>query len=89
MNNTFTFILGVVVGTIIGGLVTLLFAPQSGEELRTRLQQEALAERQRMQSRYDHRKNDLKDRVDLAYSDLRSPQEQSGTTGEQSSETAQ
>ena len=82
MNSTFTFFIGLVVGAVVGAAAALLFAPQSGEELRTRIQQEAVAERQRVQARYEQGKEDLKHRVDQAYDDLRSPQEQRGLTGE-------
>ena len=83
MNNSLAFILGVIVGAFGGALAALMLAPQSGEELRARIQQEAMAERDRMQARYEHSKEDLKHRVDQAYDELRTPHEQAGEAGNQ------
>jgi gas vesicle protein len=88
MNNTITFILGVVVGTVIGGLAALLYAPQSGEELRGRLRDEASAERQRLQVQYEKSMGELHERVDKVQGDVQSLLERSEEQGEQDAETA-
>ena len=88
MNNTITFILGVVVGTVIGGLVALLYAPQSGEELRGHLRDEATAERQRLQVQYEKSMGELHERVDKVQGDVQSLLERSEEQGEQDAETA-
>jgi len=44
------WILGFVVGAIVGGTAALLFAPSSGQELRTRLSQEMAAKRQQLEA---------------------------------------
>ena len=89
MNNILSFVLGVVVGALGGALAALLLAPQSGEELRARIQQEATAEGQRVQARYEKGKEDLKHRVDRSYDDLRSPYEQSEAASEQAAGESQ
>jgi gas vesicle protein len=44
------WILGFVVGAIVGGAAALLFAPSSGQELRTQLSQEMAAKRQQLEA---------------------------------------
>jgi gas vesicle protein len=38
MRRTFSFIIGTVLGALAGAVLALLFAPESGEELRTKIQ---------------------------------------------------
>jgi gas vesicle protein len=66
MNTIVTFI----VGATVGAVVALLFAPQSGEELRTRMREEAQVERQRLQSQYEKGMQDLHGRMDKMQHDL-------------------
>ena len=87
MNNSISFILGVFVGGAIGALLALLFAPQTGEELRTRLQEEASAEGQRLQARYEERKQELQARVEKAQNDLTTPTEPAEEVGDEGVET--
>jgi gas vesicle protein len=44
------WILGFVIGAIVGGAAAPLFAPSSGQELRTRLGQETAAKRQQLEA---------------------------------------
>jgi gas vesicle protein len=44
------WILGFVVGAIVGGTAALLFAPSSGQKLRTRLSREMAAKRQQLEA---------------------------------------
>ena len=88
MNNIVIVLLGGVVGTFIGGIVALLFAPQSGKELRARLQQEAVAERQQLQARYDQAIQDLGERVDKMRGDVQSLLQQNEMNEELVAETA-
>lgn len=41
MRRTFSFIIGVTLGGLTGAVLALLFAPESGEELRTKIQDRA------------------------------------------------
>jgi gas vesicle protein len=41
MRRTFSFIIGVVLGGLTGAVLALLFAPESGEELRIKIQDRA------------------------------------------------
>ncbi len=41
MRRTFSFIIGVTLGGLAGTVLALLFAPESGEELRTKIQDRA------------------------------------------------
>jgi gas vesicle protein len=38
MRRTFSFIIGVILGGLTGTVLALLFAPESGDELRTKIQ---------------------------------------------------
>jgi gas vesicle protein len=38
MRRTFSFFIGVILGGLTGAVLALLFAPESGEELRTKIQ---------------------------------------------------
>mgnify|MGYP005821632765 FL=1 len=42
MTKTGSFLLGVVFGAITGGVLTLLFAPSSGQAMREKIQQRAV-----------------------------------------------
>jgi len=41
MRKAFSFFMGVLMGSLIGGVVALLFAPESGVELRNLIRQRA------------------------------------------------
>jgi len=84
MNNILSFILG----AIVGAVVALLYAPQSGEELRTHLRQEAQVERQRLQAQYEKGMQDLHERVDKVTADIQSLAEKSEDEDEQTAESA-
>ena len=68
MNTIVSF----VIGAVVGGIAALLLAPQSGEELRARMRQEAEAERQRLQSQYEKGMQDLHGRMDKIQQELSS-----------------
>jgi gas vesicle protein len=68
MNTIVSF----VIGAVVGAIAALLLAPQSGEELRARMRQEAEAERQRLQSQYEKGMQDLHGRMDKIQHDIQS-----------------
>jgi gas vesicle protein len=49
MKYVLSFVLGTVFGALAGGLVALLFAPSSGEELRTNIKSKADTEYAKLQ----------------------------------------
>jgi gas vesicle protein len=58
------------IGMLVGGIIALLFAPLSGEELRARMGQEAEAGRQKLMEEYQEAMQELQDRMDAMYQDL-------------------
>ena len=82
MSNFISFILG----AVIGAAVALLYAPQSGEELRANIREEAQVERQRLQAQYEKSMQDLRERIEMVQADLQSLLERSGEQEEQPAE---
>ena len=68
MRTVFAFILG----TVVGMVVALLFAPTSGTELRSQISEEAALERQRMQEGYHRATEKTHDRLDKMQADVQS-----------------
>jgi gas vesicle protein len=83
MNNIVSFILG----AIVGAAVALLYAPQSGEELRTHLREEAEVERQRLQAQFEKSMQDLQERIDKMQSDVQSLLQQVEEQDEEAADT--
>ena len=84
MNNIVSFILG----AIVGAAVALLYAPQSGEELRANLREEAQVERQRLQAQYEKGMRDLQEAINKVQVDLQSLLQQAEEQVEETAETA-
>lgn len=84
MNNIVSFILG----AIVGAAVALLYAPQSGEELRANLREEVQVERQRLQAQYEKSMNDLQERIDKIQVDVQSLLQQAEEQVEETADTA-
>ena len=59
-----SFFTGAAIGVAIGAVLALLFAPTNGEELRTRVGQEATAERQIVQAGYEKARHQVQERID-------------------------
>ena len=59
-----SFFIGAILGAAIGAVLALLFAPSSGEELRTRIGQEAEAERGKMQAGYEKTRHQVQERIE-------------------------
>lgn len=54
---------GVVIGAAIGAIVALLLTPLRGEELRSRVGQEAEVERQKVQAGFEKAKHQTQERI--------------------------
>lgn len=66
------FLLGLLAGAVVGGIVALLFAPKSGKETREMIRGKAAETGQMIQSRA----NDVKERITKVGSAMRSKAEQ-------------
>jgi gas vesicle protein len=84
MNSFVSFILG----AIVGAAVALLYAPQSGEELRANLREEVQVERQRLQAQYEKSMKDLQERIDKIQVDVQSLLREVEEQEEEAAETA-
>lgn len=84
MNSFVSFILG----AIVGAAVALLYAPQSGEELRANLREEAQVERQRLQAQYEKGMQDLQEAINRVQVDLQSLLQQAEEQMEETAESA-
>jgi gas vesicle protein len=84
MNSFVSFILG----AIVGAAVALLYAPQSGEELRANLREEVQVERQRLQAQYEKSMKDLQERIDKIQVDVQSLLQEVEEQEEEAAETA-
>ena len=69
MRRIFGFMIGVVVGGLVGSTVALLLAPESGEELRSQLRERGLAFQAEIRNAADARRIELRERLD----ELRTP----------------
>jgi gas vesicle protein len=87
MKNTLNFFAGMIVGAVLGAVTTLLYAPQSGAELRANLQEQANAERQRLQTFYEKQLGELQSQVDKVQKDVQSLLEQTKQTAETAGQT--
>lgn len=63
-------LIALVVGLIIGVVVTLVLAPKSGEELRAEIVREAQLERERASAEYSRTMAELHKRMDKVQSDV-------------------
>ena len=70
MKYGLTFALGTLFGALIGGAVALLFAPSSGEELRSNIKTQADTQVARLQDQYQKGMTELQTRVDMMSNDL-------------------
>ena len=82
MNNILSFF----IGAIFGAAVALLYAPQSGEELRGRIREEAQVERQRLQAQYEKSVQEMHDRIEKVQQDVQALLEQAEEKAEEGEE---
>ncbi len=92
MRDAINFLAGMILGAAIGAVTALLFAPQSGAELRANIQEQAMAERQRLQALYEQQMAELQPQLDKLQKDIQSVLEQttkmSEAEGDAGEETA-
>lgn len=69
MRRIFGFMIGIVVGGLVGSTVALLLAPDSGEELRSQLRERGLAFQAEIRNAADTRRIELRERLE----ELRTP----------------
>lgn len=82
MKNASNFFAGMIVGAVIGAVAALLYAPQSGPELRANLQKQADAERQQLRTLYEKQLGELQSQVDKVHKDVQTALEQTKQTVE-------
>jgi len=70
MRKIFGFLIGVLVGALVGATMALLLAPESGEELRTRIRERGQNFLGEIKHAADSRRIELRERLDA----LRAPQ---------------
>ena len=89
MNNTLSFLVGMIVGAVVGGVAALFLTPQSGAELRASIQEQANQERQRLQNRYEQQLGQMQAQLDNVNEDVQSMLEQAKKTGHSESAAPQ
>ena len=71
MRRMFGFLIGIVVGGLVGSTIALLLAPESGERLRTELRSRGDTFFNEVRHAADERKIELRQKLD----DMRAPRE--------------
>jgi len=69
-DNPIKYALSFLLGAAMGAAVALLFAPSSGEELRTNIKTQADTQYARLQADYNKGMQEMHDRLDKISSDL-------------------
>ena len=69
MRSVFSFLIGILAGAFIGGLLAILFAPASGEELRAQMQERA----QYIQSEVRRAASERRAELERQLAELRAP----------------
>jgi gas vesicle protein len=70
MKYVLSFVLGTFFGALAGAVVALLFAPSSGEELRTNIKTKADAEYAKLQDEWQKGVQEMQTRMDKMSTDL-------------------
>ncbi|HJS18879.1 MAG TPA: YtxH domain-containing protein [Anaerolineales bacterium] len=76
------YLLGFLMGALIGSVVALLFAPSSGEELRTNIKTRAESEYTKLQDEMQKGMNELRSRMDKLSSGVKDAASQTELTDE-------
>jgi gas vesicle protein len=71
MKRMFGFLIGVVVGGLVGSTIALLLAPEAGEELRAQLRERGQSFFNEVRHAADERKIELRQKLD----EMRAPRE--------------
>lgn len=64
------YIIAFIAGTLAGAAIALLFAPESGEELRSHISERASAEQERALAEYHRRMEDMQAMVSKMQTDM-------------------
>jgi gas vesicle protein len=75
--NTMKYVLSFLLGAVAGAAVALLFAPSSGNELRSNIKTQADTQYAKLQSEYQKGMQDLNSRMDKLSSQLQSSRSKS------------
>ena len=75
-NSGLGVVLGFLAGALVGGVVALLYAPKSGEELRTQIKTEADASWKKASQEMDARIKSLQSSIDASSAQLKKYLEQ-------------
>jgi gas vesicle protein len=75
--NTMKYVLSFLLGAVAGAAVALLFAPSSGDELRSNIKTQADTQYAKLQSEYQKGMQDLNARMDKLSSQLQSSRSKS------------
>jgi gas vesicle protein len=70
MKYTLSFLIGTLVGGVIGAVTALLFAPSSGEELRENIKTQADTQYVKLQGEWEKGKQEMQTRIDKMSNDL-------------------
>jgi len=82
MKYVLSFVLGTLFGALVGAVVALLFAPSSGEELRTNIKTKADAEYAKLQDEWQKGVQEMQTRMDKMSTDLQAIASRSKETSE-------
>jgi gas vesicle protein len=63
MNRVISFISGAVMGALVGATLVLLLTPASGEELRTKMQEQARKIQEEVKSATEARRSELEEQL--------------------------
>jgi len=74
------YAMGFLWGAIVGVAIGLLYAPSSGEELRTELKTQADVQYAKLQDEWQKNKQDLQNRLDKVSSEIQADPPQSAVT---------
>ena len=80
------YVSGFLLGALFGTVVALLFAPSSGEELRSNIRTQADTQYARLQDEYQKGMQEMRNRMDKLRSDLDRQTEAVGAKAEEVSE---
>ena len=64
------YVVAFILGTLAGAIMALLFAPESGEELRSHISERAAAEQERALAEYHRRMEDMQTLMNKMQSDM-------------------
>ena len=76
------YVIAFVIGTLTGAAIALLFAPDSGENLRMQISERASVEQERALAEYHRRMEDMQTRMSKMQADMQAMMQRSQENGE-------